>query len=301
MSVIGILTDDWQDLHVLLGDYIEDRLANLRVQERWVRFTTDLKRRFAQDLADLSGLPRAVAPIQVVIPTSPIPSHPSTATIDQTIASVREQLPDAPILLLIDGVREEQEDLRGAYEEYVRRILWKANHGWDALPLMFAEHTHQAGMLRQALDEIESPAILFVEHDTPLRGEIPWDLMMPLVANSDLDVIRLSHEASIHPEHRTLMVDLEPIEIGGLPIIRTRQFSARPHLARTEWYRGVLAKWFAPGARCFIEDRLYWVVLETGSWIDHKLALYAPPGNMSRSWHSDGRHGAPKFDESQTW
>jgi len=271
------------------------------IQGMWLRFKTDLQRRFARDLADLSGIPRAIAPIQVVILTSPIPSHPSTVTIDQTIESVKEQLPDAPILLLIDGVRPEQEDLRDAYEEYVRRILWKCNHAWKAMSFMFSEFTHQAGMLRQALDEIESPTILFVEHDTPLRGEIPWELMTPLVANGDLDVIRLSHEASIHPEHRALMVDLEPITIGDLPIIRTRQFSARPHLARTDWYRGVLSKWFAPDARCFIEDRLYWVVLETGSWIDHKLALYAPPGNMSRSWHSDGRQGAPKFDESQTW
>jgi hypothetical protein len=148
---------------------------------------------------------------------------------------------------------------------------------------------------------VDTPLVLFVEHDTPLRGPIPWELMIPLVRNGDMDVIRLSHEASILAEHRQLMVDLEPVEIGGVPLIRTRQWSQRPHLARTDWYRQILERWFDPDGRSFIEDRMYGVVLETGSWVDWKLALYAPPGNMTRSTHTDGRDGGDKYAATQSW
>ena len=156
-------------------------------------------------------------------------------------------------------------------------------------------------MARRALAEVTSPLVLYVEADTPLRGEIPWDQMIPLLRNNDLDVIRLNHDWRIHPEHQTLMVDLSPINLGGLPLVRTRQWSQRPHLARTDFYRAALSKWFAPDARCFIEDRMYWVILETGSWADYRIALYAPEGDQSRSYHLDGREGGEKFSDTQSW
>ena len=57
--------------------------------------------------------------ITVVIPTSPIPSHPSTAIIDETIASVRKQLPDSRIIVTADGVRAEQVGMANNYFEYL--------------------------------------------------------------------------------------------------------------------------------------------------------------------------------------
>ena len=46
---------------------------------------------------------------------------------------------------------------------------------------------------------------------------------------------------------------------------------------------------------------MYWVVLETGSWTDYRIALYAPGGDQSRSYHLDGRQGADKYSGAQTW
>ena len=298
-----LLTTDqtWAIPEGWLGSHVVWPGLAIRNSYWWLRFKTDLKRRFADDIADLSGEPMPTPPVTVLIPTSPIPSHPSTEMIETVIASVKEQLLDAPIVLMIDGIRPEQEALRPAYEEYTRRILWRCLHQWDALPLLFTEHTHQAGMARRALAEVRSPLVLYVEADTPLRGEIPWDQMIPLLRNDDLDVIRLNHDWRIHPEHQTLMVDLSPINLGGLPLVRTRQWSQRPHLARTDFYRNALSKWFAPDARCFIEDRMYWVTLETGSWTDYRIALYAPGGDQSRSYHLDGRQGADKYSGAQTW
>ena len=296
------LMENWEGVGDTISGLVTEWPASANLMgAAWAYHRYDLRRRFRDDIAHLSGIPVPTPPVTVLIPTSPIPSHPSTEMIETTIASVKEQLPDAPIILMIDGVRPEQEHLRPAYEEYTRRILWRCLHQWDALPLLFTEHTHQAGMARRALAEVTSPLVLYVEADTPLRGEIPWDRMIPLLRNDDLDVIRLNHDWRIHPEHQTLMVDLSPINLGGLPLVRTRQWSQRPHLARTDFYRNALSKWFAPDARCFIEDRMYWVVLETGSWTDYRIALYAPGGDQSRSYHLDGRQGADKYSGAQTW
>ena len=72
--------------------------------------------------------------------------------IEQTIRDIRANLPDCEIIIMLDGIRPEQEDRRGAYEEYKRRLLWLAHHTWhNVLPIIFDEHMHQAAMTREAL------------------------------------------------------------------------------------------------------------------------------------------------------
>ena len=63
--------------------------------------------------------------LTVLIPTSPIPSCPSTEIIDATYRSIRERLPSAPILIACDGYHEGacSED---AYDEYLSRLSWGA-------------------------------------------------------------------------------------------------------------------------------------------------------------------------------
>ena len=58
--------------------------------------------------------------VTVLIPTSPIRSHPDTAMIEQTVRDVRSKLPESEILIMVDGVCPKQEDYRTAYEEYTR-------------------------------------------------------------------------------------------------------------------------------------------------------------------------------------
>ena len=56
--------------------------------------------------------------ITVIIPTSVIRSHPSTAIIDETINNIRYHLPDSEIILQIDGIRDEQLHRKKEYDEY---------------------------------------------------------------------------------------------------------------------------------------------------------------------------------------
>lgn len=245
-----------------------------------------------------------VSPITVVVSTSPIPSHPDTRIIDETIASVLHQLSDAEIILMHDGVRPEQDDRRADYETYMQRVLWKADHRWrHTLPLIFDEHLHQAVCTKRALEHVQTPLILFCEGDTPLTdGDIPWDAIADTILNGDANVVRFSHEASILSVHRHLMLDTEPQKVRGVPMTRTIQWSQRPHLASTAWYRDLLDRYFPGDERDFIEDKVYGRLIAAYQrdgdmgWMNWRTWIYTPPGDIKRSYHTDGRAGEPKFD-----
>lgn len=239
--------------------------------------------------------------ITVVVPTSPIPSHPSTEVIDATIASVRAQLPDAEILVMADGVRLEQEDRRADYDAYLHSLLWWTNRAHNVAPFLAERFSHQGELMRRALDEITTPLVMFVEHDTPITGEIDWEGICSVIRSGQLNVVRLHHEVSILKPHEHLMLDRSPIDMG-VPIIRTAQWSQRPHIASTAFYRNLIREWFAPSARTMIEDAVYgpltmaWSDRGVKGWEEWKVGIYAPEGNMQRSLHLDGRGDDPKYE-----
>lgn len=240
--------------------------------------------------------PRLMTRLTVLIPTSPIPTHPSTSIIEETIESVRF-LVEAETLIMVDGIRPEQEELTGQYQEYVQRLIWLCNWEWDAQPILYP-WLHQAGVTKATLPLVETSTFLFVEHDTPLLPDIPFRRLIPLVESGVVNVIRFYHEAQIHSEHQHLMIGNALIE--EIPLTFTRQYSQRPMLINTDWYRKTMAKFFTDQSRCFIEDRLH-SPAQNEPWGLWRLAIYTPEGVIKRSTHTDGRAGGPKFDESQIW
>lgn len=62
--------------------------------------------------------------ITIVIPTSVIPSHPSTDIIEETINTIRVHLPDNEIIIQVDGLRDERLDWKDRYDEFKTRLLW---------------------------------------------------------------------------------------------------------------------------------------------------------------------------------
>lgn len=236
--------------------------------------------------------------ITVLIPVSPIRSHPSTAILDETIASVREQLPNARIILTFDGVRAEQQDLHDSYQEFIARVLWRYNNQ-NIYPMIFQDHTHQVGMAREAIKAINSPLLLYVEQDTPLTGDIAWHKCIVRILDGYYDVVRFHFEAVIPEPHKHMMLG----EQSGF--MRTYQWSQRPHLASVSFYDRILKTCFSVRAKSFIEDKMHGVCenyyLEHGmtGWYNYRLAIYHPEGDIKRSYHTDGRAGEKKYDESQ--
>lgn len=235
--------------------------------------------------------------ITVLIPVSPVPSHPSTEIIDQTVNSIRERLPTSEIIIMFDGIPADKMGFKTAYEQFKSKYLWEINNMDNVTPMVFDSHRHQSGMMREAFKLVRTPVILFSEQDTPLHNEIPFDKLLEPITTGYINLLRFHFEAAIHPEHTHLMLDQEPIEILGQPFLRTRQWSQRPHLASTQYYRDICNKYWDNEPR-FIEHIMYGIVAEGGNNYDeHRLHIYAPEGTLVRSKHLDGRrYGAENYD-----
>lgn len=296
---------NYSDLPGYIDDVLADypRLSN-RVAAWWIAQKRRLGEWLIRDLEALGAeLELDRSPITVLVSSSPIPSHPSTELIEETIESVRDRLPDSEIILMLDGVRPEQEHRRRDYEAYIQRVLELADHQWrNVLPLIVDEHLHQGMCTARALEHVRTPLILFMEHDTPLTGGIPFEQLADVVLAGDANVVRFHHETRILDEHRYLMLDHAPQTVRGVPMQRTIQWSQRPHLASLAWYRGFLARCFPAGERDFIEDRAYGLLVNDHArdgdmgWLGWRTWIFTPDGNVKRSYHTDGRDGDHKYD-----
>jgi len=242
--------------------------------------------------------------ITVLIPVSPIASHPDACILIETVQSVRHHLPDAEIILTFDGVRPEHESRRRDYEHFINFVLWKADTQWgNVLPIIFDEHQHQTGMLRAVIDRIDTPLLMYVEQDTPLVVDEPINFtdITDFVSHGHSNMVRLHHESVIPDAHAHMMHGHDG------PFIRTSQWSQRPHIAITAFYRRVLTC-FTGNAKSFIEDKMHGVVSEAFNidgmhgWDQWRCHIYDPGnGNLKRSYHLDGRAGEPKLDDTQTF
>lgn len=299
---------DWREFPSILG---RELLAWPHTANRCSAWWQGWKRRIVHHLEDqirdAAGLPAQPRTpddlITVLVTTSPTPAHPFTEDIEETIRLIRAQLPGAEIVIAIDGVRPEQEDRAEAYGEYIRRLLWLTNHRWhNVVPYLASEWLHQAALTQEALKLVRTSLALFVEHDRPPVGDIPWQSLCDAVRSEAVEVVRLHPEAEIHREHRYLMLDSAPRIISGTPLRRTLAWWQHPHLLPTWRYRKLLKDAFPPGARSMIEDRLYSLLEST--WKDHGkeeawrtwgVTIYQPDGDMKRSTHLDSRGEDPKY------
>jgi len=82
------------------------------------------------------------------------------------------------------------------------------------------------------------------------------------------------------------------------------EWSQRPHLARTKFYKEMLANNFSPNTYGMIEDHIFGQVIadckDNGlmGWYSWRLWIFHPTdGNIKRSYTLDGRKDDPKHDE----
>jgi hypothetical protein len=308
-----IIRDDWESLNGYTHGILEDWHIHINKAVSW---WIAKKREYAYNLVtDLNKLWSHVHKtevhdkITVIVLTSPIPSNPNTAKIDECIASIRSVLPDAEILIGIDGVREEQVDRTDNYNEFKKRLIWNCLHEWhNVLPVIFDEHMHQAAMTKKLLTIVNTPTILFVEHDMVITSKnetsyppYEWDEMVETIEEGTANIIRFHFEAVFPVEHIPLMLG-EREYIHGIPMIKTIQYSQRPFLASTAFYKDMIDRYFTDESRTFIEDRVHGLPVEaylnngiTG-WNLWRIWIYAPEGNMKRSETIDGREDDPKYE-----
>lgn len=238
--------------------------------------------------------------LTVLIPTSPIPSCPSTEVIDATYRSIRERLPDVPIVIACDGYHEGA-CTEEAYTEYVDRLSWGG--AYRTTVLRAPEWLHEANLTRLALPLVDTDLLLFVEHDNPLDGpDLPWDGLARALRSGAANMIRLSLEGEIPEVWRYLYPDGidEPVDVEGVPLLRTIQWSTRPYLTRTDWISRIHEDYVGDDSRHFLETVLHAVLANRyrvegdAGWDAFRVWMYAPEGDIRRALHTDGRQDAPE-------
>lgn len=289
--------DNWDELSVKVGQW-------------WNRKKYEMAVKLSDVVADLSGYkPIQVEQVTVLVPTSPIASHPDTSILQETLTNTLKHF-NEPVqtIIMADGVRDDFRDYEMNYLEYLSRVLWMARQR-PILVLTHDEHEHQARMTREALEYVRTPTILFVEHDAPLVPDYDFDferLTQPIL-KGEANVIRFHHEALVLDVHRHLMLE-QPTKISGIELWKTRQWSQRPHLASTAFYRTMLTNYFDPEARTMIEDVMHGIVdsyvEEQGimAWYNFRVWMYHPGENenIKRSYHLDARAGDLKVINDET-
>ena len=226
--------------------------------------------------------------ITVVIPTSPVPCHPSTEIIEEVIHSIRRQLPDAPIIIACDGVRPELEHRREQYKEYVLQLAHIKDAG-QLVCYIFEQHMHQAGLLKAVIDDIKTPLLFFCEHDTPIDDKpIDWEAIESLLLDGDANTVRLYWHETIHPEHVHLM--RKPFLYHGVEFVPTTQWSSWPHISRVDFYKRILIEHFATNDKVMVETTMYSPVL-TFPWEHYRTVIYTPwsHGGSVRFHHLNAR------------
>lgn len=239
--------------------------------------------------------------ITVLVTTSPVATGLATDALATTVQSVlKYDVGDCRLFVGADGVRPAQRDCRHIYES----TLWAIHAGFHVKPLGY--WGHQANVLRMLLKHVTTPLVLFLEHDTPLTGDpIDWQGCADTILDGELDAIRFHYHPSIRPDQKHLTIDPDPRPDRRIPYLRTAQWSQRPHLARTDWYRDIIATYFARSSRCHVEDvmqavvRNAWATDGMDGWDRYRLGIYADPEpTMQRSTHLDARAGSPKLGQT---
>lgn len=297
---------DWPDLQFggMQGWEREAAAASAWWQQYKRDLVWDLHRTVSQLRQDSwAGSDSHFRQITVIIPTSPMPSNPDIDILEETIQSVKDRLPDVEIIVMIDGVRDEQADREADYVEYARRVCARYAADPHVVPIFHEAHMHQSGMTRHVLDHVHTEYLMFVEHDTPLVGDIDFGKVVETMHADDINMMRFHHDVAVHETSAHLYMETEPPE--GQPYLRTVQWSQRPHVARTSFYRHIISLYFGADSRTMIEDVMHGTVqhLHNGSkkrvlrgWEAWRLAVWAPEmWNLKRSGHLDGRAGDPKY------
>lgn len=241
--------------------------------------------------------------VTVLISTSPILSHPSTLILARTVASVRQRLPDVRIIVLCDGVHSSLERYRPAYEAYERRLVDFAEMWGNVDVVTSPAFVHQSGTLKLGMPLVDTPLVMFVEHDLMLVGDVPFDIVSKILLDGDVDVVRLYINTELESYHAHMFLDHAAIDIGGLPVLRTWQWSQNPHVARTDYYQREVVDRVDDRPR-YVEEIMsgvlsgLWSRYGDACWNMHKVVVFYPPGDTRRVLHLDGREGDAPVNDS---
>ena len=223
--------------------------------------------------------------VTAVVTTSPIPSHPSTAVIDETYESIRHHFPTIPIMILADGVREEQTCWKERYATYLQSINQKE---WPGVQIhQFQKFMHQAGMIRETLNQVRTPLILWIEHDLPLvKDHIPWEGIIQALLDNAVSSVRF-----VLDDVRKPYYERGDFTTHGVTLTRTVEYSSLPNIARKDLYEFIVPHFKT--AQIHLECSNICGLFHDDRAPQWPLSIYHAPDGRPREYSLDGRSVKP--------
>lgn len=163
--------------------------------------------------------------LTIVVTTSMVPSNPSTALIDRSIASVLAGC-GGRLLILCDGHKGNL-----AYAAYMASLRSK----YPGAVYAAEKWCNQAGTLRRFFDKIETEYLLLWEHDWELLRPLPVADILASLANP-VRFLRLNKRPNVVAGWDRKLVPYE----SRIPLLATPCWSSNPHFARTDTYRNLI-------------------------------------------------------------
>lgn len=223
--------------------------------------------------------------VTAVMTTSPIPSHPSTAVIDETIASIRYHLPTIPIMVLADGVREEQKVWSDRYAAYLQALRQKDYAGVEVHE--FQKFMHQAGMIREFLPQVRTPLILWVEHDLPMVKEhIPWEGIVQSLLDKVVTSVRF-----VLDDVRKPYYERGEFFTHEVWLTKTVEYFSLPNIARKDLYEFIVPHFKT--AQIHLECNNICGLFHDDRAPQWPLSIYHAPDGRPRAYSLDGRSVKP--------
>lgn len=198
-------------------------------------------------------------PISILVVASPIPSHPSTGVIDETLASITRYvaypsgIDRLPLVISHDGPSffsgwKARRDFRGYREGLERLYRDRATLVWRA---------RKGGLTRniaQGLRQITTPLVLIVQHDLAFCQEVPLEKVVRVfIQNQDVKHLRFNLRDNDQPgwDGETPPAMTEPIQIRaeffhqvellpGIPGMQTLGWGDNNHVTRLEYYKDLV-------------------------------------------------------------
>lgn len=216
--------------------------------------------------------------ISVTVPTSPTPYGDNLEGISKHYEAIRYHLPTAPIYILADGVREEEQSLTEIYERYKERLILYSKNVWTGVTIVQApEWLHEAGQIRRFMDLnlCSSPLILNCQHDFIFTQDfIDWPGIVDALLKNEISCARFTQDDGL-PKGKEHLYRGTMQTSRGLSFLLIAELYTCAALMRRDFLTHLLS--YFETAKCHLDgdeaQPFAYKMLDAGV----KMGVYLPP------------------------
>ena len=187
---------------------------------------------------------------------------------------------------------------------FEKDFLQRNEEFYNTYLIFLKDHLHQANAIREALKRVTTKYVLMIEHDCMINGEINFrDIIRTMDENPETVkhvLFSLKYGTILDTGEQISYADQSEkpgqyLETNGIRLLKTYNWSMRPHIANTEYYRDLIEEFIDKNTRSYLEDIIYGIEKNRtdanpavhsrfGTWV-----YYPEEGRMRNHVHHDCR------------